>query len=177
MRPLAEAAIRAGLIDPESLAQFKRWGFVSKELEPVGEPDPEEIVEELQEALESEDQVRLQTTDLDLLKYYLTSSNQIRGQMVLIDPSTKHRATRTVVFAVRNLYGRDQYILPWTSDAVADLLTNSSSYLRWTPPSHMLMEGDKGGSRRTYLIEHDEIYLGDVKSFLVCNGVDNDCDE
>jgi hypothetical protein len=169
MRPLAEAAIRAGLIDPEVLTQFKKWGLVPKDIEPVGASNPEEIVEELQEALESEDQVRLQTTDLDLLKYYLTPENQQRGQIVLVHPETHQRATRTVVFAVRSLYGRDQYILPWMSDTVADMLTNGNSYLRWVPPG--------AASKRIYLIEHDKIYLGDVESFLVCIGVDHDSDE
>lgn len=171
MRPLAEAAIKAGLVDDDTLAQFKRWGMVPKDLQP-GAFEPQEAVEAIQDALDAEEQVRLQHTDLDLLRYYMEPSNQLKGQIVLINPDLDQRATRTTTFAIRVLHGREEYVLPWMSESIADMLTNGRSYLRWSATD--LPNGK--ASRRTYLTNAQELYFGDVRAFLVCEGMEDDDD-
>ena len=170
MRPLAEAAIKIGLVDDESLAQFKRWGMVPKDMTSGSVDDPQEAVGLIQDALETEEQVRLQYTDLDVLQYFMDKKNQIRGQLVLIDTETNQRGTKTVVFAIRQLQGRSQYIIKWMSDAVTELLTNGRSYLRWTSP-------DTGESCRARMLDYDDLYFGDTRMFLVCPGMEDDDDE
>lgn len=169
MRPLAEAAIEAGLIDDETLAQFRRWGMVPKELAPK-QMTPDEAIEAIQDALDAEEQVRLQTTDLDLLHEYMDPEKQTRGQLVLINSSTDQRGTKTVTFVIRSSRLREkkgevEYIIPWFSDSITEMLTNSKSYLRWN-------DGEK--SRRVYMVEAEDLYFGDIKMFLVCTGMEDE---
>lgn len=164
MRPLAEATVRAGLIDDDTLAQFRRWGFVPKDLVPDKDKTPQESLEAIQAALETEEQVRLQVTDLDLLRHYMAVDNQLRGQIVLINPETEQRGTKTVTFAKRISHGRSQFVLPWLSEGVTDLLVNGKSYLRWT---------EEGKSNRVYLVDYEDLYFGDVRMFIVCTGVED----
>lgn len=169
MRPLAEAAIRAGLIDEETLAQFRRWGFVPRDLEP-GELDREESVEAIMEALEAEEQVRLQHTDLDLLRYYMDENNQRKGQLVLINPDLDQRATKTVTFACRVRSGQDEYIVPYMSEGITEMLDNGRSYLRWSEAG----PSGKMTSRRTYLTNPQDMYFGDMLLFLLCEGMEDE---
>jgi hypothetical protein len=169
VRPLAEAAIEAGLIDDETLAQFKRWGMVPKELGPK-DMTPTEVVESIQDALDAEEQVRLQTTDLDLLHEYMDPERQVKGQLVLINPDTEQRGTKTTTFVIRSSRLREkkgevEYVLRWMSDSITDMITNGRSYLRWN-------DGEK--SRRVYMVEAEDLYFGDIKMFLVCTGMEHE---
>lgn len=172
MRPLAEAAIEAGLIDEETLAQFRRWGMVSKDLAPREDVDVEDAVDSIQSALEAEEQVRLQTTDMDMLKFYMDKRNQRKGQLVLLNLDSGQKATKTIQFAFRpyleeKASERDSFILPWLSDEVTAMMTNGKSYLRWK---------DETKNRRIYLVDSEDIFFGDVKMFVVCTGMEYDDD-
>jgi len=162
MRPLAKAAIAAGLIDDETLNAFKRWGFVPRGTE-AGTCSPSEAIEAIQSALEDEGQVRLQATDLDVLRYYQDASNQMNGQLVLVDRSSGERMTKTVTFAIRSVQGRAEYIIPYISDPVTSLLSNGDSYLRW---------GKSGGSTRIYIVEAEPLFFGEDCMFLLCAPVE-----
>lgn len=162
MRPLAKAAIEAGLIDEETLGAFKRWGFVPRDIQP-GDCTPEEAIESIQDALEDEGQVRLQATDLDVLRFYQDEDNQLKGQLVLIDRNTEGRTTKTVTFAIRSVQGRAQYIIPYITEAVADLLSNGDSYLRWNAA---------GKSHRIYVVEAEPLYFGETCMFLLCQAME-----
>lgn len=164
MRPLAEATVRAGLVDEDTLAQFRRWGFIPKDLAADQGKSPQESLECIQAALDAEEQVRLQVTDLDLLRYYMEGDNQIRGQIVLVDVSTGQRGTKNVTFAKRASHGREQFILPWLSEGVTELLVNGDSYLRWA---------QDGVSHRVRFIDYEDLYFGDVRMFIVCTGVED----
>lgn len=171
MRPLAEATIRAGLIDESVLAQFRRWKVIPPDLEAEEGVPLEDAVERIQMALESEEQVRIQATDLDLLKHYMTPANQLRGQLVLINPEAdESRATKSVTFAMREVLPNPitatehqyQYVIPWSGESIYDLMTNGRTYLRWSGPD--------GESQRVYFNEVDDLYFGDMQMFMVCKG-------
>lgn len=163
MRLLAIAAIRSGIIDESTINQFKRWGVVDRDLDTSIIEDPDDAIEGIQFALESEEQVRLQSTDLDLLKFYLDKNNQRKGQMVVHNADASKRAVRTVTYAVRARGKENQYIIPWVSDSIEDTLTNGKSYLRF-------VDGEK--STRVYFTNIEELYFGEVKAFMVCEGLE-----
>jgi hypothetical protein len=159
MRPLALATIQAGLIDPDTIAQFKRWGVIPRELKTDIVEDVNLAVERIQFALEAEEQVRMQSTDLDILKYYMNKDNQRSGQLVVVDEATDAKASKTVVFAIRSRGSDIQYILPWMSESIVDILTNGKTYLRYS--------GDKSPAK-VYFSDVEEMYFGNVKAFMVC---------
>ena len=172
MRPLAEAAIKAGLIDDETLAQLHRWGMVPKDVVPKDDMDLEEIIESIKDALDSEAQVRLQTTDLDLLRLYVNPKNQLRGQLILVADS-EQRGTKSVVFVSRTLRSKEQFILPWMSESITELLTNGKSYLRWNVVNPASPSG-ADISRRVRMVDYEDVYFGDIRMFLVCTGMEDE---
>lgn len=164
MRPLALAAIQAGLIDEDVIAQFKRWGMVPRTLDTTVREDPDLAIERIQFALEAEEQVRLQSTDLDILRYWMDKSNQQRGQIVIVDARVNTKATKTVLFALRRHGARTQFILPWISENITEILTNGHTYLRY--------DAD-GQNKKVFFTDVEEMYFGDTKAFLVCSGLED----
>lgn len=163
MRPLALAAVQAGLIDADIVAQFKRWGMLPRSLDASVVEDPTLAIERIQFALEAEEQVRLQSTDLDILKYYLDKENQRKGQLVIVDNEFGTKATKTITYALRTILSSNQYIIPWISDSIIDTITNGSTYLRCLPSKSCV-----------YFDSVDELYFGDVKAFMVCTSGGSD---
>lgn len=115
----------------------------------------------IQEALESEEQSRLQSTELDLLKWFLQPQNQRKGRLVLIDPRMGTRASKTVTFCVD---AKGRYAIPWTSESIKDLMTNEHSYLSY--------KDEDGKNLRVFFMDLEDIYFGDVKAFMTCSSED-----
>jgi len=161
MRPVGIAAIKAGIIPEETLDEFKRWGVLppSKEYDLSPFDSIERAVEGIQEAIESEEQVRLQTTDLDLLRWYLDERNQRRGRLVLVDSDTEERATKTVSFST--IPGSGKIVFPWIADSIVELMTNGLTYLSYK---------DQDRNVRVRFTDVEEMYFGSVKAFMVCTG-------
>jgi len=157
MRPLGVAAIRAGLVSQDSLDELGKWGLLPRKIDEPIVSSPEQAVILIQEALEAEDQVRLKKTDLDVLKFFLNEKNQKRGRLVIHDPDTGEKASKTVSFCI--LPGK-RYVMPWLSDSALDLLVNDHSYL-----SHKVTADAK--PQRVYFNDVRELYFGDVKAFMV----------
>lgn len=162
MRPLAVAALRAGLISGESLQEFRRWGVPVPDVEPY--TSLESAVEGLRQALEDETQVEPLTTDLDVYRSYLDTRKQRRGELVLVDPDNDTTARKTVVYVRLEgpVAGYDRYVLPYYGDAITDIMRNGESHLR-----------DEQGSRILFKAV-EELSMGSVKAFVVCRGVEND---
>jgi len=162
MRQLALAAVRAGIIDESIVTQMKRWGMVPRDLDTSVLEDRDLAIERIQYALEDEDQVRLQSTDLDILRSWLDQKGQLRGQLVVVDTDKDSKATKTVTFSVRTRLQQPQYIIPWISESIAEILTNGKTYLRYSVD---------GKNVKVFFTEVNEMFFGDVKAFMVCTGV------
>lgn len=160
MKPVAAAAVRAGLVDDDMLRELRRWGFVPSTDGLVPYTSVEEAVEGIRDALESEDQVALKRTDLDLLRRYLNKDEQVKGRLVIIDPDTDERASKAVVFCT--LPGR-RYVLPWLGTHSPDLLVNGESYISYKV---------NGASMRAYFSSFEELCIGEVKAFIVLEASD-----
>ncbi len=154
MRPLGKAVIRAGLVDKVSLTELQRWGLPVE----VEEVDPidslEEVVTVIREALESGDQVRIQESDLDVLRQFLDPEHQRQGQLIVKGEGS--RGNFPVQFCITKL---GEYVLPWKSESILDMMILGDSSLRF----------EEGGKERVvYFMDVRESYFGERRTFMIC---------
>ena len=166
MKPLAVAVIRAGLVPESTIAEMHRWKlplhFITDEeledlrkLQPLEEPLS--IVSAIQDALDSEEQVRLQDTDLDLITIWINPANQVDGKLILIDPDLNTKATAKCTFC---RLPTGEIAFPWQGEPLLDVLVNGSSYLQEAGPKKMV---------RHYFSDVREVFVGDTKAFVICS--------
>lgn len=158
MKPLIIAVLQAGLVASGTLSQFQRWGLVPRAFELEVLDDVVLILESIRYAQEVHAQTSIQSTELDILRFYLTQENQRRGRLTVVDGETGAQADKEISYAIRTQFKKVQYIIPWTSDSITDILTNGCSYLA------------EDTSTRVYFSDIEEVYLGDSKVFLICKG-------
>ena len=152
MKPVTRAVIAAGLVSPESIAEFQRWGMLPRELEVDLAETKSEALEDLQDALEEDNQAILQKTDLDVLYVYLDEEQRLAGRLVLNNQDTGRKTTKAITYAL--LPGK-RVIIPYSSEYNLDLVCNAYSHL-------VTVDEKKQYFRCGY-----ELFVGDVKAFLV----------
>lgn len=147
---ISEIVARVGIIDKNMSAELRRWGFPIIEL-PEGEriDDPDVAIEAIQEAIESEEQIELRTTDLDVFRQFMETRKDGKLHLVVRE--------QTGEFSVS--FGRmkhgDDYIIPWNTSSIEEFITNGDSYLI-------------DGRRKIYFSACHELFYGDVKAFMIC---------
>ena len=160
MRPIGVAAIKAGLVSDDTLKEMKRWGLLpvgaNDDLTPYASADA--AIEGIREALESEEQVRIQTTDLDALHWYLNIENQRKGRLVLADTETGEKGSKTIVFSI--FTPANKVLIPWVSESITELMLNGDSYLSY--------KDDDGTNKRIRFKDVEELYFGATKAFMAC---------
>lgn len=152
-RAVAKAVVESGIVDQDALAQLQRWGF-ALDLQPGKEPliSAAEIAQKILDAVESEDSVELRSTDLDIIKEYLKSSSKAR--LHVPSPDDVKKTIGIPVEFCRTSLG--DIVIPWTSEAINDLLLDERTYLKPT------------GEARIYFADVRELFYGDKKAFVVC---------
>lgn len=156
MRPIANAVVQAGLIDDSVLDEMARWGIHITAVPDQGIlSNAQSVVDHIREAIEGEDQVRIDETDLDILRRYLDRKQQKTGRLILRDED-KHQTTMKVNFCLTEM---GEYAIPWTDGEVPTLLINGESHLKWN-------DGEK--ERDIYFFSLRELYYGSRKAFVVC---------
>lgn len=157
--PLADAAIKSGLIPPEALAEVQRWGAPINVPDEI--PDPpktaEEAAEKIREVLESQGFVLTRETDLNILQQYL--STQRAGSLHVQLPKEAGDEFITTEADVPVVFGKTrlgEYILPWQGENLRSEMTNGLTYL------------DEGQGARVYFGDVREIFFGEFKAFMVC---------
>lgn len=155
-RPVAQAVIDSGIIDDNALAQMKRWGFLL-DVEPGGpsEISATEVAQNILDAVESEEAVELRSTDLDIIKAYLSSRRKARLHVPSPDEEDKTVGI-PVDFCVTKM---GEVVIPWTSEAIHDLLLHENTYLKPV------------GEERIYFADVRELFYDDHKAFVVCTPV------
>lgn len=155
MTALTNAVLESGLVDSAVIAELKRWGapldWSGKTL-----TDLPQILAKIQEALESKDTVELRDTDLDILSTYLTG--KLSGRLVL--PNTSGRAhSEAVDYCVTKL---GEYVIPWTSEDIRDLLLDQRTYLR------LSKQPGQDKPTKVFFCDVRELFFGTRKAFVVC---------
>lgn len=156
MTALTTAILEAGLVGEDVLAEMKRWG-VQFDWNGVTVDDLPKVLEKIRDALESEDTVELRGTDLDILGLYLVS--KVPGRLILPDSKTGRTHSLAVEYCVTTL---GEYVIPWTSEDIRDLLLDPKTYLR--------LAKQPGQDKPTKITFSDtrELFFGNRKAFVVC---------
>lgn len=153
MNAIASAVLSTGLLDSTLLAEMRRWGLQIEIPEPEQSPKtPEEVAARIQDALESEGYVLVRETDLTVLQQYAATAQQGILRLVLDDDQKVDDTTVEVTFGRTPL---NDYILPWRSETIADVLANGMTHL-------------VDGQVHVYFKEVRELFFGDTKAFMIC---------
>jgi len=152
MHELTRVIIRSGLVAPEFLAQFRKWGLITPDEPPVPISDKTQLIAALDRALQEEELVIVRETDLDALNRYLAHMHPSKLHVVMPDGTTGD-------FDVT--YGKletGEYIFPWHFESVEDVLANGETYLLEDSTSNV----------KIYFSSVRELFFGDHKAFVVC---------
>lgn len=156
--PLAAVIARSGILDAESLDEFRKWGAPLDELlepESLGFKDAKELVLSIEEALQSVELVLEKVTDLEVLRKFLHT--QKLGILHV------HIGGETAEFDV--LYGRNgfgEYIMPWKGESMAEELANGLTHL-------LLPETGE----QVFFQNVRDLYFGDHRAFVACTPTGN----
>jgi hypothetical protein len=150
-KPVTRAVIEAGLVEEATIDQLRRWGLLNTDAERKNIEDPQQVVNNIREALEGEEVVAMRATDLDLIRQYL--SNSKKGRLFVPADDDKKTASLTVEYAVTVM---GSYVIPWTSESIKELLLHDKTYLKTA-------EGHK-----VRFAHINEVYYDDKKAFVVC---------
>lgn len=154
MNPIASAVLSTGLVDPQVLAELRRWGGVP--FEPLTEePLPrsvEEVAARIRGALESEGYILVRETDLAVLDQYTGTLTQGTLHLVLDMDAQMQDADVPISYGRTPL---NEYIIPWRSVGIQEVLTNGMTYL-------------VAGEVRVFFREVRELFFGETKAFMIC---------
>lgn len=153
MSQLTDVIIKAGLVPDNVLKQLARWGMPVNEDRKPDElhalPDLEQLVEAIDEAIQSEGYVLMRETDLEAIPQYLQTMKPGVLHVVIEDGTSSD-------FEVQYGIGKTgDVIMPWRSDSITDLLTNGETYLK--------VSGEK-----VFFSQARELFYGANKAFVVC---------
>lgn len=152
-RAVAKAVVEAGIVDQDALAQLQRWGF-ALDLQPGAEPivSAAEVAQRILDAVGSDEEVELRSTDLDIIKDYISSRQKAR--LHVPDPEDEDKTVGIPIEYCLTQMG--EVIIPWTSESINDMLLDDRTYLKPT------------GQARIYFSDVRELFYGDHKAFVVC---------
>jgi hypothetical protein len=142
--------LKAGIIDPELLDEFSRWGVEIPD-DCQENDDPAAALEDIREAVEAPETVELRMTDLDALSYY--SKHEVYGRLYF---ERNGETTFTVISYAKTPVGH--YLIPWTEEgsSIHSLMLDESTYLK------------PAGEERVYFMDVSELFYGEKKAFMVC---------
>lgn len=155
MKPLTTAVVQSGLVPPSVLEEMNRWGLMEFVQPPKALRSIDEVIDRLREVLESEGFVDVKSTDLDALKEYL--EGQSEGKLHLVDDETGEKTSFRISYAKTKM---GEYIIPWRSETIEDLMANGQTYL-----------APKSSKEKIYFADVRELFFGETKAFMVCTPV------
>lgn len=159
MRPVSVAVVRTGVISKESLAELRRWGLpveMLMEEDVVHVKSPQQAVDIIRDALDAHDQTAIRESDLEIVRVWINQDNQQVGRLVL--PVEGKKTSFKVVFC-RTRMG--EYVIPWNSESIADLVLTVDSQLHYE---------EDGVKKKVHFLDMRELFIGDHKAFMVCSG-------
>jgi len=153
MSQITEIILKAGILSPEALREMRRWGLPVGEAEELKEleapPTPESISRSIADAIESEGYILTRETDLEAIPQYLQGMQPGVLHVVLDDQGEPEFEVQVAQVS------SGDWILPWHSDSITDLLINGQTYLR--------VKGE-----RIFFSQARELFYGARKAFVVC---------
>ncbi len=160
MNPLADVILRSGILTPGDHAEFARWKAPA--IVDAGDDGPTidsaaQVIEGIERALQSRELVLVRATDLDIVTQFLRSQKHGKLHVTVTDQEVTQQAAFDIVFG-RSSIG--EYILPWKSELVEDVLVDGSAYL---------VEQDENGNERNIHFSNVRVlYFGEQKTCIIC---------
>jgi hypothetical protein len=149
MTPLTTAVLKAGVVSPDMLKELQRFNPALRGEEAAETPvDLETAGNLIAAALNSEEYVLVRETDLEAVRQYLAT---MRDGCLHLD-SGQQDTDLDVSFGKTPL---GEYIIAWTNDPIAEMMTNGLTYL---------VENGK----RVFFKDVRELFFGDQKAFMIC---------
>jgi hypothetical protein len=158
MHSIAVAIAKAGILSPETLQEFRRWGLPLENLPTEKITDPAVLSHAIEEALQDEGLVLTRETDLGVVQQYLQTMKRGHLHVVIDDDDGRIEETDIEVFFGTTTMG--EYILRWYSEGITDVLTNGKTYLRTYGPLEDV--------NQVYFRAVRELFFGDQKVFMLC---------
>jgi len=154
MSELSKIMVRSGLLKPEQLDEFRRWGYPQEEVALADPSDVQDFVQQIETALQDEDMVLVRETDLEALHIYLRTAKE--GAIRLANEEGVFGDGLPIHYA---LLRTGEYVLPWVGEDITPLLSTVDSYLTTA-------EGV-----RVHFGNVRELFYGEVKAFAVCTPI------
>ena len=155
MRPIADAVVRAGLVDDNVLQQMARWGI---QITAVPDEkilrDPQSVIEHIRNAIESKAHVSVDETDLDLLRRFLSKEHQKQGRLIVKEG--RSHSTQNIVFCMTQM---GECAIPWTDDEEPYVMVNGETHLKWA---------DDEGDHDVTFLDMRTVSFGNKRMFVVC---------
>lgn len=156
-RSMIEAVLKAGVIDANTLAQFKKFGAPIDPDAQVEEPkDLETAAAIIGDVLESEGYVVVRETDLQVFNQYVETSQKGMLHLAVVSDVEPSGLTTTDIEITYGKTKMGELIIAWHTESIEDLLTDGNSYLE--------AEGV-----RIFFNSVRELYFGNIKAFMVCS--------
>lgn len=151
LKPLASAILKSGILSDPILDEFRRWGHpIEEEADRIVFSSAKDVVESIEQALQSEGLVIERVTDVNLINQYLQSMKIGELHVQIGDQSGDFPVS----------YGRTpmgEYIIPFKGDNIVEEMTNGLSHLK-----------DSDGND-IYFAAAREFFFGETKAFVVCS--------
>jgi len=149
-RTLINVIAKAGLIPASTQQQYCIWGLMDSPVQVQPPKTAQELVEKIEECLETDDLLLVREVDFDVIEQYLQT--QQRGNLIVEDQSFE------LLFGRTKFQG--EYILPYTKLDSMDILLGENTRLVY-------------GERLPNMVFFTEVREVIVKSspmFFVCKG-------
>ncbi len=162
MSQLTDIILKAGILSPASLAEIERWRLPLGDITPADElaptPTPASICNANADAIESEGYVLTRETDLEAIPQYLHGMRSCVLHVVMDDGAEPEFEIQAAKVA------SGDWLLPWRSDSITDLIANGTTYLRV-------------GGERVYFSQARDLFDGTRKAFMVCTPVPEEAND
>ena len=158
---ISEVFSRIGVVDPQMLAELRRWGFPIPEAKSPGAAisDANAAVQALREVIESEEAVAIRQTDMDILKQYTNTMK--KGRLHLTVRDLRGEEINKGDFEVTFGRAGSDYIIPWDNDSIEEFMLDDETYLQ-------------DGKRRVRFSTVRELCFGSTKAFMLCTPADDE---
>ena len=153
MPTLPEIIVNSGLIPETTLQEMRRWGCVVPEADKLtATPSSADLLQQIDQAVQEAGYVLTRETDLDSLRYF---TQNIRRGTLHLDDGGEPTVISEVNYAVMPT---GEYLFPWPTDDMAEVLTNGSSHLQ---------TNDNGHTAKVFFNDGRDLFFGTERAFLM----------
>lgn len=153
MSRISDLLLANGIIKPEQLAELQHWGYgTGAQQVPTDTPEDTapKFLQRLDRLMDDDILMLIRETDLEALGRFL--KEQKKGELIFGEDYP-------AMDAYYGVLRTGEYLLPWLSEDVLELLTSPNACLKTVSGSSV------------YFSNIRELFYGNVRAFMVCTPV------